>query len=255
MVDIHCHILPNMDDGPQSYTDFIEMAITAVDSGITSVIATPHHLSNSFINDKGTILECTIKANELLIQENIPLVIYPGQELRLNRGVLNSLDDGDILTYCNQGAYILLELPSSYVPEYTSDVIYELVLRGITPIIAHPERNRKFIENPEVLFELVQEGALTQLTAGSIIGKFGKRQKRFAEKLIKNQLSHFIASDAHNIVLRGFFLRDAYESITDKFGSEQAEVFRKNSKLLLSGQKITRKQSSQIKKKSLKLFF
>ncbi|MEH7502845.1 CpsB/CapC family capsule biosynthesis tyrosine phosphatase [Neobacillus drentensis] len=238
MVDLHCHILPFVDDGPKEIHDCLEMAKTAADAGIIHLFATPHHLNGQYNNSKSVILESVLECNMHLQREKIPITVHPGQELMIHREIFISLENDELLTLDDKGKFLLLELPSWEVPNYTQDVVYELLLKGIIPIIVHPERNKGFIEDQNQLFELVQEGALTQLTAGSIIGHFGKKVKSFSEKIIKHNLAHFIATDAHNIGSRGFCLHEAYETITKTFGINQTFYFRENAELLLSGQQI-----------------
>lgn len=249
MIDLHCHILPHVDDGPTNLIQFFEMAHAAESAGVTHIVATPHHLNGQYENVKADILPICRQYNDYLQQENISITIHPGQELRIHRELLHSLEIGDILTLDNKGKFLLLELPPNEVPEYTQEMIYELLLKGITPIIAHPERNRALIDNNHILFELVSEGALAQLTAGSIIGQFGKKIKVFAEKMIDHHLAHFVASDAHNCHSRGFSLHEAYEEMTTLFGSQQVMYFKKNAEAILIGQTIPRKQPIPMRRK------
>src|SRR5690606_11520681 len=126
-----------------------------------------------------------------------------------------------------------------------------LVLRGITPIIVHPERNKGCFGEPQLLFELVEEGAMTHLTAGSILGKFGKMAKSFSDKIIQHHLAHFIACDAHNSSLRGFCLQEAYERITHKFGIQRTFFLKENAEILLHGGNIQVEEPLPIRKKIL----
>lgn len=254
MIDIHCHIIPCVDDGPQDHAQCLDMADAAVKAGITQVYATPHHLNGQYENPKGQILSYVKGLNQYLLQENIPLKVHPGQELRIHREMFLSLNKDEVLTLDNQGKFLLLELPSGEVPTYTHEVVYELLLKGITPIIVHPERNRGFIENTNQLFELVQEGALTQLTSGSIVGHFGKKVKSFSEKIIEHNLAHFIGSDAHNTSSRRFTLHEAYEAVTKKFGIERTFYFRENAELLVNGQSIFIEEPAPIRKRVLGIF-
>ena len=254
MVDIHCHIIPEIDDGPRDFSDFLDMANEAVRSGITDLFATPHHLNGRFENKKDKILNLTNELNEHLLKLCIPLVIHPGQELRLRRDIFHTLEKGEVLTLDNKGKYLLLELPSMEFPTYTQEVVYELLLKGITPIIAHPERNLAIGEDLNLLYGLVQEGALTQLTSGSLIGHFGKKAKAISEKIIDHHLAHFIANDAHNIYKRGFFLRESYELIRKAYGMEQTYFFKENAQLLLNGQSLMREQPLPIRKKIFGIF-
>ena len=254
MIDLHCHILPDVDDGPPHYAASIEMAKKAVQCGITDVFATPHHLNGRYENSKAHILERALEFNHYLEREDIPLNVHPGQELRIHRELFVSLTMNEVLTLDNKGKYVLIELPSGEVPTYTQEVIYELLLRGITPIIVHPERNGRFMKDHNVLFELVREGALTQLTAGSMMGHFGKKIQSFSKKIIEHHLVHFIASDAHNMSSRGFFLQEAYETITKLYGTQQTLYFRENAELLLNGQDLQHEQPAPIRKRILGIF-
>lgn len=254
MIDIHCHILPGLDDGSRHLHESIDMAKTAVKAGITHLFATPHHLNGQFENSKLEILNQVMELNKRLKSENIPLIIHSGQELRIHRELFVSLERDEILTLDNKEQYLLLELPSGEVPEYTQEMVYELKVKEITPIIVHPERNKEFIENPNHLFELVQEGALTQLTTGSVIGHFGKKIKSFSERIIEHRLAHFIATDAHNTRLRGFNLKEAYDMITKKFGVDHTFYFSENAELLLTGQHPHIEKPLPIRKKVLGIF-
>ncbi|MFS0603748.1 tyrosine-protein phosphatase [Peribacillus frigoritolerans] len=254
MIDIHCHILPGVDDGSADMKESMNMARKAVEAGISHLYATPHHLNEKYVNVKNDIINRAMRLNESLQQANIPLIIHPGQEVRIHRDIFISLEKEEILTLDNNGRYMLLELPSGSVPTYTQEVIYELLLKGITPIIVHPERNKELIENHKLLFELVEEGALTQLTSGSIIGLFGKNVKSFSKKILEHNLTHFIATDAHNIGSRGFTLLQAYETITKEYGIERTFYFKENAEQLLKDQSPAVEKPMPFKKKILGIF-
>ncbi|WP_285765482.1 CpsB/CapC family capsule biosynthesis tyrosine phosphatase [Peribacillus sp. SI8-4] len=254
MIDIHCHILPGVDDGSTEVDASISMAKKAVESGITHVYATPHHLNEKYVNVKRDIIARVVKLSESFQQADIPLTIHLGQEVRIHRDLLTSLEKEEILTLDDKGRHMLLELPSGRVPTYTQDMIYELLLQGITPIIVHPERNKELLENPKRLFELVQEGALTQITSGSMIGNFGKRIQSFSKKIIDHNLAHFLATDAHNIGSRGFTLHEAYDTITKMYGIERTFYFKENAELLMKGQSPAIEKPAPFKKKILGIF-
>ncbi|MFD4932106.1 tyrosine-protein phosphatase [Peribacillus butanolivorans] len=254
MIDLHCHILPGVDDGSLDMQESMAMAKKAVEAGITHLFATPHHLNERYVNVKDEIINRVFELNECLQQENIPLSVLPGQELRIHRELFVSLEKGEVLTLDNTDKYLLLELPSGRVPTYTQELIYELLLKGITPIIVHPERNKELIVNHNLLFKLVQEGALTQLTSGSIIGLFGKNVKSFSKKIIEHNLAHFIATDAHNIAPRGFTLQEAYETITKTYGIERTFYFKENAEQLIKGQSPSILTPVPFKKKILGIF-
>lgn len=230
------------------------MARTAVEAGITHLFATPHHLNEKYVNIKSKIIDRAVRLNDGFQLENIPLTIHLGQEVRIHRDIFTSIEKEEILTLDDNGTFLLLELPSGRVPTYTQEVIYELLLKGITPIIVHPERNKELIENPKLLFELVQEGALTQLTSGSIIGNFGKSIQSFSKKIIEHNLTHFIATDAHNIGSRGFTLQQAYETITKTYGIQRTFYFKENAEQLLKDQSIAAEKPLPFKKRILGIF-
>ena len=254
MIDIHCHILPGVDDGSADMKESLNMARKAVEAGITHIYATPHHLNEKYVNVKSSIIDRAMRLNESLQQNNIPLTIHLGQEVRVHRDIFNSLKKKEILTLDDNGTYLLLELPSGKVPTYTQEVIYELLLKGITPIIVHPERNKELIANHKLLFELVQEGALTQLTSGSIIGNFGKSIQSFSKKIIEHNLAHFIATDAHNIGSRGFTLQHAYETITKSYGIQRTFYFKENAEQLLKNQSPAVEKPVPFKRKIFGIF-
>ncbi|MBS4172939.1 CpsB/CapC family capsule biosynthesis tyrosine phosphatase [Bacillus sp. FJAT-49736] len=238
LIDTHNHILPSIDDGPKNLSQSLEMVQDAINSGITHVFATPHHRNGQYVNSKKHILLLVQELNSYLNRENIPLYIHAGQEVRIHLDIFSSIEEDEILTMNDGGKYLLLELPPIDLPRNTQAVVYELLLRGIVPIIVHPERNTFLQHNPEKIFDLVQEGALIQLTAGSITGAFGKKIRIFSEKLLQHQLAHLVASDAHNCTKRGFLLREAYEMITESFGFERTLSLQANAEALLSGKPI-----------------
>ncbi|ULM95695.1 tyrosine protein phosphatase [Peribacillus frigoritolerans] len=254
MIDIHCHILPGVDDGSADMNESLNMARKAAEAGITHIFATPHHLNEKYVNIKSDIIDRAVRLNESFQLENIPLTIHLGQEVRIHRDLFISLEKEEILTLDDNGRYLLLELPSGSVPTYTQEVIYELLLKGITPIIVHPERNKELIENHKLLFELVQEGALTQITSGSIIGNFGKNIQSFSKKIIEHNLAHFIATDAHNIGTRGFTLQQAYETITKTYGIQRTFYFKENAEQLLKDQSPATEKPLPFKKRILGIF-
>ncbi|MCR8871017.1 tyrosine-protein phosphatase [Peribacillus frigoritolerans] len=254
MIDLHCHILPGVDDGSLDMQESMVMAKKAVEAGITHLFATPHHLNERYLNVKNDIINRVLEFNECLQQENIPLSVLPGQELRIHRELFDSLERGEVLTLDNTDKYLLLELPSGHVPTYTQELIYELLLKGITPIIVHPERNKELIEKHNLLFNLVEEGALTQLTSGSIIGLFGKNIKSFSKKIIEHNLTHFIATDAHNMNSRGFTLKEAYETITKTYGIERTFYFKENAEQLIKEQSPSIEKPVPFKKKIFGIF-
>ena len=254
MIDIHTHILPGVDDGAKMEEDCLEMAKVAVEEGIHTIVATPHHKNGRYENEAASIRKQVDILQGLMNQENIPLTILAGQEVRINGDLLTDYEQGRILPI-NETNYILIEFPSSQIPQYTKKMLYDLQVAGLTPIIVHPERNKEILERPEKLYHFVREGALTQITASSIIGKFGKQIQKVSQQFIEGNLVHFIASDAHNTTSRGFYLREAYQEIKDMFGWDMHYMLMENSQLLVDGMYVNRMEPSMPKKKKFLGFF
>ncbi|MGC9932356.1 tyrosine-protein phosphatase [Priestia aryabhattai] len=254
MIDIHSHILPGIDDGALNMEEAVSMARIAVDEGIKKVIATPHHQNGKFFNNKQYILKKVKEFNDVLQSENIPLEILPGQEIRIYGSLLDDFEKGDILTL-NHTNYLFVELPSGHVPRYTEQLLFEIQLKGMTPIIVHPERNAEMLKNPDKLLNLVKKGALTQLTAGSVTGNFGKKVQKFSMQLIESNSTHFIASDAHNTTTRSFHMRQSISKVYKEFGSQVVYYFQENAELLMRDQPVYKQEPSKIKcKKFLGIF-
>jgi protein-tyrosine phosphatase len=248
MIDIHCHILPGIDDGPKDLSGSIEMARAAVAEGVTTILATPH-FNSKYINEKELILSKVKELNGVLEEQKIPLTILPGQEPRINGEMLEDYEIGKILTLNDARNYLLVELPSNHVPRYTEKMLYDIQVAGLQPIIVHPERNGELIERPEKLYELVKNGASTQVTASSLVGYFGKNIQKFSQQIIEANMAHFIASDAHNITNRDFKMREAMDFIEKNYGMDQVYYFTENAEILLAGQVIYREIPEPIKKK------
>lgn len=248
MIDIHSHILPNVDDGASTVEDALNMAKLAVDEGITKIIATPHHRNGTFSNRKQDILKRVNEFNHLLRSKDIPLEVLPGQEPRIYGELLDDFDKGEILTL-NHTNYLFVELPYNHIPKYVEQLLFEIQVNGLIPIIVHPERNTEVRENPEKLFRLVKNGALTQVTASSLTGHFGKKIQKFSMQLIETNVTHFIASDAHNVSTRSFHIKESLSKIHQEFGIEAVYYFQENAELLVRGQCIYKQEPVQIKRK------
>jgi protein-tyrosine phosphatase len=248
MIDLHCHILAGIDDGARMMEDSIDMARAAVSEGIETIIATPHHKNGRYDNTKKEIAEKTAELNKVLKEENIPLTILPGQEPAIHGELLKGISLGEVGTL-NNTQYIFIELPAGHVPRYTEKLLYDLQVEGKIPVIVHPERNQEIIERPEIFYQLIKKGALSQVTASSICGKFGKKIKGFSEQLIEANLVHFIASDAHNTNKRGFHIAHAYDYINTRYGVEMVYFFKENAEFLIEGLNIYKEIPQPVRKK------
>lgn len=251
MIDIHSHILPCLDDGAKDLDESIEMAKLAVSEGITKIIATPHHKNRDYNNPKEKILQQVEMLNTALSQHKIPLTILPGQEPRIYGEMIEEYESGEVLTLNNGGKYLFIEFPTGHVPRYSEQLLFDIQLKGLTPLIVHPERNSEIIENPDMLYKFVKNGACTQITSSSVTGHFGKKIKKFTMQLVESNLTHFVASDAHNLSSRPFRMNDAYRELVKEFGVEVEYYFKENAELLLEGKTVIKETPEKIKKKKL----
>ena len=256
MIDLHCHILPGVDDGAKTMEDSLDMARHAASEGIDTIVATPHHQNGKYVNEKSRIFEQVNELNKRLIEEKIPVKILPGQETRIYGQLVQDYIDGKVLTLNNTHKYLFVELPSSQVPQFTEQLLYEIQSNGLTPIIVHPERNSRLIEQPDILYNLVNKGALTQVTASSLIGYFGAKVKRFSLDLIDSNLTHMFASDAHNTNKRNFHMREASEIILKEHGEETLGLFYENVNQIILGKSCYKNPPERVikKKKFLGIF-
>lgn len=204
MLDLHCHMLPNIDDGPQSLAESLEMARMAVANGITHTIVTPHIHLGRYDNDRHTIRKALDSFKQHLEQESIPLTLGMAAEVRIDPQMIPMIEQERIpwLGRCEDYRYLLLELPHSHIPIGTARLIHWLLKRKIRPIIAHPERNKAVIRNLKAIAPFVNAGCLLQITAGSVAGSFGLYARKRARQLLKRRWVHLIATDAHNTKVR-----------------------------------------------------
>ncbi len=219
MIDIHVHILPGLDDGPSDIFKALEMARIASNDGIKTIIACPHSHNGIYNNRRDDIISACSKFNNELKNNKIDIIILPGAELSLSLKILDDLKKNCLMTLNDTGKYFFLELPQQIVLNSVINFIGQFKRLGITPIITHPERNTAIQNNIQILQDLVLAGALSQITAGSLTGRFGNNVLKYTKKIIKAKLIHFIASDAHSIDTRPPILskaRDKLISLTNK---------------------------------------
>lgn len=232
MIDIHNHIIPGVDDGAQTEQDSIRLAEQAVAQGIHTVVATPHHKNRHFDNYKLEIETSVELLNELLKSKSIPLDILVGQEVRVYGDIVDDFKNGEIATV-NHSQYILLEFPFKDVPYYADQLLYDIQIAGLNPVIVHPERNDELCNHPDRLYDFVVKGALTQVTAGSFFGDYGEAAQKMSYRMVEHNLTHLIASDAHHTEKRPFQLKQAYDLIKSEYGIETYSFFLENAQLLV----------------------
>lgn len=252
MIDIHCHILYGIDDGAQTKEETLAMLKQAIEEGVHTIVATPHY-DRHFSNRRQEIIPFVKEVNEWIEEQGLSIQIVPGQEIRIFADLIAEIEkeSSDLLTYVNGQKYALIEFPHHDVPDYAESILYELIIKGITPIIAHPERNKKIIENPDILYEFMQIGALSQVTTTSVTGGFGRKIQKFSLDLLQHNLAHFLASDAHNLTTRPFNLQQAIAQVDKHCGKQKTMELYENAEKVVSGQKISVLRSSRIKRKKI----
>ncbi len=197
MIDLHTHILPGLDDGAQSLADAVAMARAAAADGITTVLATPHANGHQPLTQEEVARRARALQGELE-EQGIALRVLPGIENAIAPDLPQRVEGGTAFPLAGT-PYLLVELPLEGFPPYTEQVLFELQVRGLTPLLAHPERNAALQRDPSPLERLVRRGILAQVTAASLMGAFGPRTQRAAVAFLKQGLVHVIATDAHAV--------------------------------------------------------
>ncbi|KAB2953774.1 capsular biosynthesis protein [Heliorestis acidaminivorans] len=197
LIDIHCHILPDLDDGAKNIDQALALAQQAYQQGISTIIATPHYIEGTVETNPEEITQACQQLTAKLKAQQIELTIQTGQEVYLSPDTALHYQEGKILTLA-QSSYLLIELPMHQYPLWVEESLYELTLLGLRPILAHPERYREFRKSTKELHQLAASGLLMQINAGSILGQYGSKVEAQAEKLLEEGLISFIGSDAHS---------------------------------------------------------
>ncbi len=219
MVDIHHHLLPGLDDGSPSLENSIKMIEMAVRDGITHIVCTPHANDRFFYNrEKNEAL-----LDELRKRASREITLGLGCDFHMSYDNIQDALDFPARYTINGRKYLLVEFAETSIPESTTDNIYELIVSRQRPIITHPERNPVLQQHPERLAAWIREGALVQVTAASFTGRFGRTAKATAEKLLKRNWVHFLATDAHNLESRPPVLSTGYDFVKKHHGTETAE--------------------------------
>ncbi len=223
MIDIHCHILPGVDDGSASMEESLDMCRRARADGISTVLATPHRLNGVGETAPEKIERALSELRDQTARAGIDIEILPGADVRWHEKLLERLQADTSLFLNGSGRTLLLEIPDGLVPANLEEMLFRLRLRGITPILSHPERHTVFQHTPKLLRHLVEQGNLVQVTASSITGEFGADARRVAHNWLRHGLVHFVASDAHSATVRPPVLSEARKEIENLVGLEVAE--------------------------------
>jgi len=228
MFDLHCHILPGIDDGAGSWEESLEMARISLEAGVKTIVATPHYSPET---NPAAIIELVKQLNCRLRECDLGIDVIPGMEAYLDPDLPQLLRDGRVLTI---GNYLLMELPFSSLPLYTDDVLFQVMMTGYRVILAHPERNNEVMQNPGLVYEWVSRGILVQVNSGSLLGKFGSTVQRTASALFKANLVHFLGSDAHSPLRRRPDMGEAAALLRSRAANAR-DIYEVNGQNLLLG--------------------
>ena len=235
-VDTHAHLLPFWDDGADSWETALGMLRMAEEDGIAEVVCTPHILSPKDMDHEEALWQHYRDLIARAAAAGLQIKIHMGCELFAHPG----LDlTRKIATPARNGRYFLVEFPMGSMPDFVLKSFFTQYGKEYTPIIAHPERYTRVIQNPNEAYMLVEKGACLQVNAGSILGVFGGTVKEVAFKLLDANLVHLIASDAHDLKARPLRLQAAFERVAEKYGQEKARrLFAENPSRTLRGENL-----------------
>jgi len=223
MIDLHAHILPEVDDGPADLEESLEMLREAAEDGIETVCATPHLMEMPSRRQAGLFRERYCELTGAVEAEGLPIRLVLGAEIYFQPGMERLTGHPD-LTINGTGRYLLYEFPMQGIPPGADEILFRLVMNGLIPILAHPERNLSVLGDENVLEPLLHAGTLLQINAGSLEGLFGRRVKKCALSLLKKGRAHFIGSDAHNAIDRPVRLSPAVSIAAEVIGPQAAQA-------------------------------
>ena len=253
MLDIHNHSLPGIDDGSKDMETTLKMLKMAKDDGISKIIVTPHYYKFNFENSYSDVVKHIDLVNYRAKEAGIDIHIMPGQEVFLDEFTLALYKEGIVGTL-NNSKYMLVEMDPRKLEEEIFDIIYELRVQGIVPIIAHPERYDFIQESLTSLNYFIKEGCLFQVNAGSLLGKFGNKVEKTAFSLVNEGFCDFIASDAHSLGVRSPRIKESFDIVTKKSEKTIDDISDNCRILLKNGDIVVNRELYREKKKMFGFF-
>lgn len=216
MIDIHCHILPYIDDGPKSFAESVAMARMAAADGTVAIVATPH-INELYFYDQEEISRRAMWLRHLLKKAKIPISILTGADV-------NVVYEPSLVRdfTINNTDYILVEFPHTHLPANAKDILMQYLEHGYWPIITHPERNPSIVSKPALLLDLIEDNICVQLTAGSLTGEFGRDANKCAVHLLQEGVVDVIASDGHSCTVRKPELSKGVAAAAEIVGKKEA---------------------------------
>ena len=238
MIDMHCHLIYEVDDGSKSLEQTIRMAKKAYSLGYEGICATPHFISNSHETDVSELCEKLTIINDILKKDGINMIIYPGNEVYFSMDIVENIKSKKICTL-NSSKYFLMEFPMTGLVLNMEQIIFMARQEGYIPIIAHPERYEFVTKDISKLLPLIEAGAFLQLNVGSIMGLYGSNAKKNAVKLLKNNMISFIGTDAHDSKRVYDIFDKSLKKISKLVDSETLDIIlNKNPRKVLNNEEI-----------------
>jgi len=221
LIDLHCHLLPGIDDGSKDLEMSLAMARMASSDGISTIACTPHILPGVYNNSGPAIRAAVARLRESISEAGIPIALVTGADVHIAPDLGVQLRKGQALTL-NDSRYLMLEPPHHVLPPRLEDLIFGLQAAGYVPILTHPERLSWVEDNYDVIGRLANNSVLMQITAGSLMGQFGRRPRYWAERMLDDGLCHLLATDAHNTERRAPRMAAARELAAQRLGPNEA---------------------------------
>jgi len=224
MIDLHCHMLPGIDDGAQNLDEALDLAHAAVANGIKRCVLTPHMHEGRYHNDRSSLQPHLLQFREVLAATGIDLEIGLAAEVRVGFEILSWLKAGEIpfLGQHDGRDVLLLELPHDQIPPGADKLTARLIADGVQPLIAHPERNKHVIRKLDAIKPFIDMGCLLQVTSGSVTGAFGPPVQQRAHEMLERGWVHILATDAHNINWRPPNLAEGRQAAAKIVGEEES---------------------------------
>jgi protein-tyrosine phosphatase len=223
MIDLHCHILPGIDDGAADLSVSLAMARAFVADGVSVVACTPHILPGLYHNSGPHIRQAAAQLQQILESDGIPLRLVTGADNHITPSFVAELRSGHLLSLADT-RYVLVEPPHHIVPPRLEDLFFNLLVAGYVPILTHPERLSWIKSHYQAIQRLVQSGVWIQLTAGSLAGAFGRNARYWSERMLDEGCVHILATDAHDVTRRPPNLGQGRELASKRVGSTEAEL-------------------------------
>lgn len=238
LVDMHCHILPEIDDGAKNEGEAYQMLRMAYDEGIRVIVATPHHHERRGMCTPGQYRRALSKVRKMAQEIDDKFYVMPGMEIYFSQDVLTKLEHRKVQTM-GKSEYVLIEFSPNDEFRYIQQALQQVQMKGFHPIIAHIERYSCFYDCIDEVEYLIEMGIYVQVNAGSIIGSSGRTTKKFVKELLERQLVHFVGTDAHSSGSRSPMMKKCADYVEKKYGENYAkEIFRTNGLKVLKNKMI-----------------